>query len=468
MKNILVVDDEESLRWVLKKGIEKKGYTVHTAESGNAALSFLSKNEYFMAFIDIFLPDGNGLRILESIKEKKRDITVIIMTAQGTMKNAIEAMQKGAYDYITKPFDMEEIYLLLDKVESLKKLERKIHTLEEEIKTKYDTDEIIGKSRKMQKVFKTIGKAASSDLPVLITGESGTGKELVARALHKSSKRFNGSFVAVNCAAIPKELLESELFGYEKGAFTGASESREGKFEMADEGTLFLDEIGDMDIFLQAKLLRVIQEMEFYRVGGRTQVKVDVRIIAATNRQLEAAIGEKRFREDLYHRLNVITIPMPPLRERREDIPVLSDYFLKRFGKDLGSEVRHISDDAMNILKNYEWKGNVRELENVIKRAIVMSEGDSISPEHLPITEHVRDSSWPIHDMIEMRVHNVKDKGNLYDEVIGDIEKELLLTVLKRAEGNRVKAAGMLGINRNTLSRKIKELGIKGEGMDTG
>ncbi|MBI3815114.1 MAG: nitrogen regulation protein NR(I) [Nitrospinae bacterium] len=467
MKNILVVDDEESLRWVLKKGLEKKGYTVHTAENGKDALSSLSKNEYLMAFLDIFLPDGNGLQILDSIKKQRRDITVVIMTAQGTMKNAIEAMQKGAYDYITKPFDMEEIYLLIDKVENLKKLERKVHTLEEEIKTKYDTDEIVGRSQKMQKVFKTIGKAASSDLPVLITGESGTGKELVARALHKASKRSAGPFVAVNCAAIPKELLESELFGYEKGAFTGASESRGGKFEIADGGTLFLDEIGDMDVSLQAKLLRVIQEMEFYRIGGRTQVKVDARIIAATNQQMETAIEEKRFREDLYHRLNVITIPMPPLRERREDIPVLSDYFLRRFGKDLGSEVRHITEDAMDILKNYEWKGNVRELENVIKRAIVMSGGDSILPEQLPITEHAKSSSVSIHDMIRTRVQNIVDKGNLYNEVIGEIERELLLAILKRTEWNQVKAAEILGINRNTLSRKIKELGIKGKDMDT-
>lgn len=465
MKNILVVDDEESLRWVLKKGIEKKGYTVHTAEGTKDALSSLSKNEYLMAFLDIFLPDGSGLRILEDIKRQKRDITAVVMTAQGTMKNAIEAMQKGAYDYITKPFDMDEIYLLIDKVEGIKKLERKVHTLEEEIKTKYDTDEIVGRSHKMQKVFKTIGKAASSDLPVLITGESGTGKELVARALHKASKRSNGSFVAVNCAAIPKELLESELFGYEKGAFTGASESREGKFEIADGGTLFLDEIGDMDISLQAKLLRVIQEMEFYRVGGRVEVKVDVRIIAATNQQLETAIKEKRFREDLYHRLNVIAIPLPPLRERREDIPLLSEYFLRRFSKDLGSEVRHITEDTMDILKNYEWKGNVRELENAIKRAIVMSGGDSISPEHLTITEGAKVGSVSMGDIIKTKVRDIKDKGILYNEIVGEAERELLQTVLNITGWNQVKAAEMLGINRNTLSRKIKELGINGKDM---
>src|SRR3989337_1378222 len=368
MKNILVIDDENSIRWVFKKGLEKKGYTIHTAENGKNALSMLSKNKYLIIFLDIFLPDENGLKLLENIKKQEKEITVVIMTAQGTMKNAIEAMQRGAFDYVTKPFDMDEIYLLIEKVENLKNLERRVYTLEEELKTKYDVGEIVGKSQKMQKVFKTIGKAASSDLTVLITGESGTGKELVARALHKASNRANGPFVAVNCAAIPRELLESELFGYEKGAFTGATESRAGKFEQADGGTLFLDEIGDMDISLQAKLLRVIQEREFYRIGGRIPIKVDVRIITATNQDIDNAIREKRFREDLYHRLNVITIFLPPLRERREDIPILAKYFLKRFSNELNSNVKNITDDAIDILKSHEWKGNVRELENIIKR----------------------------------------------------------------------------------------------------
>ncbi len=462
MKNILVIDDEESIRWVFKKGLEKRDYTVHPAENGKNALSMLSKNKYLIVFLDIFLPDENGLKLLENIKKQEKEITVVIMTAQGTMKNAIEAMQKGAYDYITKPFDMDEIYLLIEKVENLKNLERRVYTLEEELKTKYDVGEIVGKSRKMQKVFKIIGKAASSDLTVLITGESGTGKELVARALHKASNRANGPFVAVNCAAIPRELLESELFGYEKGAFTGATESRAGKFEQADGGTIFLDEIGDMDISLQAKILRVIQEREFYRVGGKAQIKVDVRIISATNQDLETAVKEKMFRDDLFHRLNVITIPLPPLRERREDIPLLSDYFLKRFSSELGISVRYIADDAMHILKNYGWKGNVRELENVIQRAIVMSDGDSITPEYLPISQSAGRDFASMHDIIKDKVNNYTKKRGLYNEVIGEAEKELLLSVLKKTEWNQVKAAEILGINRNTLSRKMKELDIKG------
>src|SRR3990167_2980849 len=417
MKSILVIDDEESIRWVFKKGLEKRDYTIHTAENGKNALSLLSKNKYLIVFLDIFLPDENGLKLLENIKKQEKEITVAIMTAQGTMKNAIEAMQKGAFDYVTKPFDMEEIYLLIDKVENLKNLERRVHTLEEELKTKYDVGEIVGKSQKMQKVFKTIGKAASSDLTVLITGESGTGKELVARALHKASNRANGPFVAVNCAAIPRELLESELFGYEKGAFTGATESRAGKFEQADGGTIFLDEIGDMDISLQAKILRVIQEREFYKVGGKTLIRVDVRIIAATNQDLESAVKEKRFREDLYHRINVITIHLPSLRERHEDIPLLADYFLKRFSNELVSNVKYITDDAVRILKNYEWKGNVRELENVIKRAIVMSGGDSITPEHLPISQSAKRTPVSMHNIIIDRVKNYTDKGNLYNEI---------------------------------------------------
>lgn len=462
MKNILVVDDEESLRWVLKKGLEKKGYNVHTAENGRTALSFLSKNEYLLIFLDIFLPDINGLKLLEDIKKERENIVVVIMTAQGTMKSTIEAMQKGAYDYITKPFDMEEIYLLIDRIENLKRLEKRVCTLEEELKTKYDAGEIIGKSQKMKEVFKMIGRAASSDATVFITGESGTGKELVARALYMSSKRSKGPFIAVNCAAIPKELIESELFGYEKGAFTGATELREGKFELADGGTLFLDEIGDMDVSLQAKLLRVIQEREFYRIGGRIPIKVDVRIITATNQDIDSAIREKRFREDLYHRLNVITISLPPLRERREDIPILAKHFLKRFSNELNSNVKNITDDAIDILKSHEWKGNVRELENIIKRAIVISSSDSIISEHLPFNADLRlkAAAKSNTDFILAKVQDTIGKGNLYNEIIREVEKELLGVILKKTEWNQLKAAEILGINRNTLSRKIKELGI--------
>ncbi|OGV96838.1 MAG: hypothetical protein A3I04_07235 [Nitrospinae bacterium RIFCSPLOWO2_02_FULL_39_110] len=462
MKNILVVDDEESLRWVLKKGLGKRGYNVHTAENGKTALSFLSKNEYLLIFLDIFLPDINGLKLLEDIKKERENIVVVIMTAQGTMKSTIEAMQKGAYDYITKPFDMEEIYLLIDRIENLKRLEKRVCTLEEELKIKYDAGEIIGKSQKMKEVFKMIGRAASSDATVFITGESGTGKELVARALYMSSKRSKGPFVAVNCAAIPKELIESELFGYEKGAFTGAAELREGKFELADGGTLFLDEIGDMDISLQAKLLRVIQEREFYRIGGRIPIKVDVRIITATNQDIDNAIREKRFREDLYHRLNVITIFLPPLRERREDIPILAKYFLKRFSNELNSNVKNITDDAIDILKSHEWKGNVRELENIIKRAVVISSSDSIISEHLPFNADLKlkAAAKSNTDFILAKVQDTIGKGNLYNEIIREVEKELLGVILKKTEWNQLKAAEILGINRNTLSRKIKELGI--------
>lgn len=464
MKNILVVDDEKSLRWVFKKSLEKRGYIIHTAEDVKSAISFLSKNEYLIVFLDILLPDGNGFQLLENIKKQGKETAVVIMTAQATMKNAIEAMQIGAYDYITKPFDIEEIYLLIDKVENLKKLEKKVHILEEELKIKYDAEEVIGRGRGMQTVFKIIGKAASSNLPVLITGESGTGKELIARTLHKTSKRSNSPFIAVNCAAIPKELLESELFGYEKGAFTGAVETREGKFEIADGGTLFLDEIGDMDISLQAKILRVIQLMEFYRVGGKLQIKVDVRIIAATNQDINAAIKEKKFREDLYHRLNVINICLPPLRERREDISLLADYFLKKFSNELNSSVKHITDDAMSVLRDCEWKGNIRELENVIKRAIVMSRGDSILPEHLPLTTgYVKKDMDFLRDMIWARLQDTAGRGNIYNDIISKVEKELLVSVLKMTKWNQLKAAEVLGINRNTLSRKIKELDINTE-----
>jgi len=381
MERVLVADDEQSIRFVLKKAMEKKGYSVDLAEDGIQALEKIKGERYSLIFMDIMMPGESGLDILTKVT----DTPVIIMTAQDTMKNAVEAMKRGAYDYITKPFDIEEVNILAARAINAWKLSKEVAELKREIKGKYAVGgEIVGKSEAMKQLYKLIGKVSASDLTVLIQGESGTGKELIARAIHYHSNRSSGPFIAVNSSAIPKDLLESEFFGHEKGAFTGAHERKIGKFEVADGGTLFLDEIGDMPIDLQAKILRVIQEKEFERVGGNKPIRADIRIVTATNRNLETAIREGRFREDLYYRLNVVPIIVPPLRERMGDIPLLVEHFLRRFRDELDVEEKGMTPEAMRILNSYEWPGNVRELENTVKRAMVMSSGSKILPEDLP------------------------------------------------------------------------------------
>ncbi|MBI5183538.1 MAG: sigma-54-dependent Fis family transcriptional regulator [Nitrospinae bacterium] len=474
-EKILVVDDEESIRWIFKKGLEGKGFHVHTVENGEEALKKVRDNSYLVIFLDIYIPNGmSGLEVLTRIREIDKETAVVMITAQSTMSNTIEAIQKGAYDYITKPFDINEIFIVVDKILKTRQLERKVELLEAELKDRFKVGDIIGRSKAMQEVYKTIGRVASSDLTVLIQGESGTGKELVARALHyNNSKRVVGPFVAVNCAAIPKELLESELFGHEKGSFTGAIEERKGKFELAEKGTIFLDEIGDMDITLQAKILRVLQDKEYSRVGGKGILKSDARIIVATNRDLKMAIKEKRFREDLFHRLNVITITLPPIRERRMDIPLLARYMLQKYNSEFGNRVRYIAKEVMDIFKTYQWDGNVRELENTVKRAIALCPGDTIMPEHLPenmVSEKigVKDNeSQLIKDFLYNKISpflpiiKKECKGRLYESVLKDIEKELVTLILEETGGNQIKASRYLGINRNTLNRKIKEYHIK-------
>lgn len=470
MNDILIVDDEESIRWVMKKGLEKEGYTVQTAKNSAEALLKIKCQKFFLAFFDIIMPDETGLTLLEKVKQIDNNLFIIIMTAQDTAKNAILAMKKGAYDYITKPFDFDEIFFIVKNVLELQTLKGRICAMEAELKDRFEAGDIIGKSKKMRDIYKIIGKAAASDLPILITGESGTGKELVAKAVHKNSTRSNGPFISINCSAIPRELIESEMFGHERGAFTGAHETTIGKFELANSGTLFLDEIGDMDIELQAKILRVIQEREFTKVGGRHTIKSDVRIISATNQEIEQAIKDKRFRNDLYHRLNVIHIHMPPLRERRNDIPPLVHYFLERSCKDMKIQLKSITKDAMSIMKKYEWKGNVRELENVIKRAVVLSPGQTITAELFPDSINCTYSEGynvssdilkkNMEEIISSMIKAAKYKENLYDTIIKKVEKTLIKKILKDTGDNQVKSARLLGINRNTLSRKIKELNI--------
>jgi two-component system nitrogen regulation response regulator GlnG len=465
---ILVADDEESIRWVLERALVQGGHTVVTVGSGTEALATLRTQPFDVALIDIKMPDLSGLEVLSRAREERIDALFIIMTAQNTMANAIEATKRGAYDYLTKPFDLGQVGALIDRAMELRRLTRDLERLRGELQQRHEL--VIGRTPAMQEVYKAIGRVAPTDATVLIQGETGTGKELVAKTLHYHSAR-SGPFVALNCSAIPNELLESELFGYERGAFTGAVERRIGKFEAAAGGTLFLDEIGDMPLTLQAKLLRVLQEREFMRVGGRDAIHTDVRIIAASNQDLEAAVRGGRFREDLFFRLNVVRILVPPLRERRGDIPELIESFIDKVNQDLGTSIVGVSDEARDLLLRHGWPGNVRELDNAILRAAVLARGARMlvredfdlagqprpaSAETLPLEEAVRRRLAEL-----LAADATATRGDLHAALISAVERPLIEVVLERAGGNQVKAAEMLGINRNTLRKKITELGIE-------
>jgi len=452
MAKILVADDERSIRLVLKKFLQSKGHQVVEAADGEEALKVLREGGVDIAFLDIKMPKITGLELIE----KAKGTPVVILTAYGTMDYTVKAIEKGAVDYITKPFSFEEISEVLERV---LKSERGEELPEGEL------PKVVGSSKKMQEVFKLIGRVARSSITVLITGESGSGKEVVARAIHDYSERKNKPFITVNCAALPPNLLEAELFGYEKGAFTGAVSSKKGLFEQADGGTIFLDEIGELPLELQAKLLRVLQDKEIRRIGSERSKKVDVRIIAATNRDLAKEVERGNFREDLYFRLNVVRIEVPPLRERREDVLPLAHHFIRKFAKEFKLPVKELSEDAVAFLMSYPFPGNVRELENMILRAMVLSSTSFITAKDL---EPQREgSSTPtfeeaIRSFIQ-RVFTVeqKEENNLYHLVVKSAEKILITEVLKRCNFNQVKAARVLGIHRNTLRRKIKELGIE-------
>jgi len=466
-KKVLIVDDDESILWILQRMFKDKKIETVEARDGKSALDMLKGQDLSIAIMDIRMPEKDGLDVLREIKETGCQTPIIIMTAQGTMKNAVEAMKHGAFDYITKPFDIGELEILVDRALEHRKLKQEVANLKDRLKERVAKEiTFIGKSKAVQDVFKTVGRIAPKDVPVIIQGESGTGKELVAKLIHTNSPRNEGPFIAVNSAAIPRELMESELFGYEKGAFTGAIETRLGKFELANNGTLFLDEIGDMALDLQSKLLRAIQGQEFYRVGGKQPIQVDVRIIAATNQDIEKAVEEKKFREDLLYRLNVVTIKLPPLRSRKEDIPLLAEYFLQKFQEEMGIEPRRLSEKAVDALKAYPWPGNVRELENILRRAVLLSQSPVLSPNDLALPQK-KQAKESLEDIIYNRIEsfiggiNIKDKHELYDTILPFMERPLIRLVLKKTSGNQVKTAELLGINRNTLRKKIKELGIK-------
>jgi len=468
-KKVLIVDDDESILWILQRMFKDKKIETVEARDGKSALEMLKGQDLSIAIMDIRMPEKDGLDVLREIKETGCQTPIIIMTAQGTMKNAVEAMKHGAFDYITKPFDIGELEILVDRALEHRKLKQEVANLKDRLKERVAKEiTFIGKSKAVQDVFKTVGRIAPKDVPVIIQGESGTGKELVAKLIHTNSPRNEGPFIAVNSAAIPRELMESELFGYEKGAFTGAIETRLGKFELANNGTLFLDEIGDMALDLQSKLLRAIQGQEFYRVGGKQPIQVDVRIIAATNQDIEKAVEEKKFREDLLYRLNVVTIKLPPLRSRKEDIPLLAEYFLQKFQEEMGIEPRTISPNATNALKSYSWPGNVRQLENILRRAVLLSPNPMLTPDDVSLPRERRNRE-SLEDIISSRLEgyinsiDASGKHELYDTIVPFMERPLIKLVLKKTGGNQVKTAEILGINRNTLRKKIKELGIKVE-----
>lgn len=450
-KRILVIDDEEAMRHVLTSMLAKEGYLVKTCANGDEGMKALDDEVFDILLCDIRMPGMDGLSFFRGIKKKGHQLPVIIMSAYGTIDTAVEAIKEGAYDYISKPFRQDEIILTLRKAEEREKLARENMRLREAVEKRYSFSSIIGKGPRMQEVFNAIRKVADVKSTVLLTGESGTGKELVARAIHYNSIRKDEPFIAVNCGAIPENLIESELFGHVKGAFTDAVKTRKGLFEEADGGTLFLDEIGELPLALQVKLLRVLQEGEIARVGSATIIKVDVRIITATTKALAEEVKEGRFRDDLFYRLNVFSLKLPPLRERNEDIPMLVDHFINKYREKLDINIIGIDRDALELTINYYWPGNVRELENAIERAIVMSEGEKITVNDLP-AELKAGGGAPVVHIEEDNLSIKKNNRNL--------EERLIRKALAETGGNRTKAAKLLEISHRALIYKIKDYNL--------
>jgi DNA-binding NtrC family response regulator len=453
VKKILIVDDEKNIRDSIGL-ILGNSYEPLYAASGDEAIKIYQDEKPYLVLLDIIMPNTDGLQVLERLKDIDRSAIVIMVTAVTVLSTAIEAMRKGAYDYIQKPFNANELKIKVDKAVAAKDMLNEIRFLRSEISRKYDFENIIGKGKAIQDIFAKIKQIADSKTTILITGESGTGKELIAKSIHYHSSRNNKPFIAINCAAIPDTLIESELFGHEKGAFTDASVKRAGQFELANEGTLFLDEIGDLSFATQTKILRVLQEKEFFRVGGTKTIKVDVRLIAATNKDLEKATREGKFREDLFYRINVIPIYLPPLRERKEDIQLLIDHFINK--KSTDGRKRKFSQEAMDIMLNYNWPGNIRELENVIERVVTLTPDNLINVEDLPqnITNETK-AGLMKDDILSGRIS--------LDEAIANFEKDIILTALEKTNYVQTQAANLLGISRRILKYKMDSLNILAE-----
>lgn len=446
---ILVVEDEKNMREILSILLEEEGYEVVTAPNGAVGIEQIKNDIYDLIITDIKMPGYNGFDVLKVAREVSPESLVIMITAFGTTESAVEAMKLGAYDYIHKPFKIDEIRLVVKNALEKKRLRSEVSVLREKIKTTFELGNIFYRNSKIQELLRILPKIAESNSNVLITGESGTGKEFFATALHNLSPRKENNFVAINCASLPEGLLESELFGHMKGAFTGAVSNKQGLFEIANRGTLFLDEIGDMPLSLQAKLLRVIENGTFRRVGGTEDIKVDVRIIAATNKNLQDEIGSGRFREDLFYRLNVIPIHLPPLRERREDIPLLIDYFLKKFSK----TPKKVSPGAMKVLMNCPWKGNIRELENAIERIVLMTDQEEITVSDIPediISLPTESTALPM----------LTENGVELDRIIEEIEKRYIREALRLSKGNKTEAAKLLNITFRSLRHRLYKYGI--------
>ena len=454
-EKILVIDDSPEIVNLFSEFLRTEGYEVDTAEDGARGISLIERNSYDLIVTDLKMPDTDGMEVLKYIREHSPDTLCIILTGYGTVKNAVEAIKMGAYDYLTKPVKMDEILVTFQRAFEYRDLKRENLHLRNQLKKKYRFENIIGDSEKMEKVFEVMEKVADTDSTVLILGESGTGKELVAQAIHYRSYRREKPFVPVNCAAIPGELLESELFGHEKGAFTNAIRMRIGRFELANGGTVFLDEIGDMNPLLQSKLLRVLQERQFERVGGTKTIKTDIRIVAATHQNLKAMVQQRKFREDLYYRLNVIPMEIPPLRERKTDIPLLAHYFLDQFNRRKKKKVRGIREDAMARLMQYEWPGNVRELENTIERVIILLDGDLVTPADLP------DKFHEIPRVETAQTADIPESGISLDDAVNEFERNLILQALIKTGWVKNKAAQLLNLNRTTLIEKIKRQNLQ-------
>jgi two-component system response regulator AtoC len=476
MEKILIVDDDEGLIHFLGRFFSKLGKDVTSSTNGSSALDIISRESFDLILIDYKMPGLNGLDTLKEMRKLQVKTPVIIMTAYGTTETAIEAMKLGAYDYLLKPFDRDELKRIAADALEVNRLMKEIVSFprvpSEAPSASKGITEIVGNHKKMQEVYKLIGQVAEKDVTILITGESGTGKELVARAIYHYSHRRDKPFLTINCAAIPDTLFESELFGYDRGAFTGAERTHIGKFERCNSGTIFFDEIGDMSLSTQAKVLRVLQEGEFERLGGRETIKADVRVIAATNKNLAKAVESGQFREDLYWRLKIISIDLPVLRKRAEDIPALVEYFFHRFSEEYRKPIRYVADKAMQKLESYFWPGNVRELENCMKRAVLLCSGDVILEEHIGL-ETEKEDALQSHNC-EQLINNLKDKLNdlipdilrlsgqkAHANIVELVEKLLISSALEECDNNQVRSSKMLGISRNTLRHRISKYEIK-------
>jgi DNA-binding NtrC family response regulator len=462
MHRILVIDDEQSIRDLLRDFLQTKGFEVSTASDGESGLTLLKESTFDLFLLDLMMPGISGLDVLRQRESEKIDIPCIVITAHASVQTAVEAMKLGAFDYISKPFVLEDIHLAITRLLDYSRLQEENRSLKSELKKKNTLnkralDRIIGTSASIQSVIKFVEKIADTDSTVLVTGESGTGKELIAKNIHYSSSRSGKPFVPLNCAAIPKDILESELFGHEKGAFTGAVSTRIGRFELANQGTLLLDEIGELAPALQVKLLRVLQEKEFERVGGIKTIKTDARIIAATNRDLEKAVKDGEFREDLYYRLNVIPLKLPPLRKMKEDIPEMIDHFITHMSKRKGRSAPTISEETMKLLTSYHWPGNVRELENFIERMLILKEGEVVSPDDLP----ERISSRTVDRKSVSREQALSSDGVDLNIMLDEIENNMIIQALEISRGVKSKAANLLGLNRTTLIEKMKKKAIE-------